>query len=62
MGAEEVRAYRSERKRFMAAWQRRGDRNTYNRLLSRWSKVKDAWDSLAPDEQKREPDLPREPM
>ncbi len=62
MGAEEVRAYRSERKRFMAAWQRRGDRNTYSRLLPKWSKAKETWDSLTPDEQKREPDLPREPM
>lgn len=62
MGAEEVRAYRAERKRYSAAFQRRGDRNTYSRLLPRWAKVKEAWDTLAPEEQKQELDLPREPM
>ncbi len=62
MGAEEVKAYRAERKRYTAAFQRRGDRNAYSRLLPKWSKVKETWDSLSPDEQKKEPDLPREPM
>jgi len=62
MGAEEVRAYRAERKHYTAAFQRRGDRNAYSRLLPRWSKVKEAWDSLTPEEKKQEPDLPREPM
>jgi len=62
MGESEIKKYRSERRRFMSAWQRSTDRNAYNRLLNVWSKVKDAWDALTPDEQKKEAALPREPM
>lgn len=58
----EIKKYQTERRRFMSAWQRSTDRNAYSRLLSAWSKVKDAWDVLTPDEQKKEAVLPREPV
>ncbi len=62
MPETEIKTYRTERRRFMSAWQRTTDRNAYSRLLNAWSKVKDAWDTLTPDEQKKEAALPHEPV
>ena len=62
MSEPEIKKYRAERRLFMSAWQRSADRNAYSRLLNAWSKVKEAWDALTPDEQKKEATLPREPV
>ncbi len=62
MAEPEVKKYLAERRRFMSAWQRSSDRNAYSRLLNAWARVKDAWDALTPEEQKKEPALPREPV